>query len=519
MHHLNPDPIRSVGLDDVSRPEEFALERWRMLSTGQRCQQVAATAGWISAVADELARRCQSDQRTDRLETVAAELVPLCDAIRWLAKSGPRVLRDRVYGMRGRPIWLWGVHSRVVRQPHGRVLIIGTWNYPLLLTGVQTAQALAAGNQVLLKPAVGTESASELMVDCFHRAGIPQQSLILLDSDPQAARSAMAEGVDLIVLTGSAATGRKVLAQAAETLTPMIAELSGCDAMLVLPGDDRQRTLDAAMFGLNFNAGATCIAPRRLIVEQAMAEELIGQLTARLVTVADHIVHPAAREPAAAAIEQAIEQGAVDRVGRYDREMLRQSGQMAPLLLDQVRATSPIASEDLFAPVMSVIRVGSIQEAAALVNDSPYRLAASVFGPSDAADALAQKLQVGTVTVNDLIAPTADPRLCFGGRGESGFGVTRGAEGLLAMTVPQVLIRRRSRFAPHLSRRKTSDAEILLGALSLKHGRDRKTRLAGLRWLFNSIKTTPRLPADPLQQTRFQQPEQPSCDDSPRNLS
>ncbi len=111
---------------------------------------------------------------------------------------------------------------------------------------------------------------------------------------------------------------------------------------------------------------------------------------------------------------------------------------MTPLLLDHVKPGDEIASADLFAPVLSIIRVDDIGEAIGIVNACPYRLAASVFGPRREAEAVAGQLQVGSIAVNDLIVPTADPRVPFGGRGNSGFGVTRGGEGLLAMTVPVV---------------------------------------------------------------------------------
>lgn len=163
---------------------------------------------------------------------------------------------------------------------------------------------------------------------------------------------------------------------------------------------------------------------------------------------------------------------------------------MYPLLLDRVEADWEIASSDLFAPVLSVIRVGCIDEAVAVVNGCRYRLAASVFGKTEAAWEIARRLDVGSVTINDLIVPTADPRLPFGGRGESGYGVTRGEEGLLAMTVPKVISHRSGNVVPHLSPPKESDAEALLGFLQMSHGGGLRGRIAGLRRMMGSVKTS-----------------------------
>jgi aldehyde dehydrogenase (NAD+) len=373
------------------------------------------------------------------------------------------------------------VQSEVRRDPHGTVLILGTWNYPVFLVGVQAAQALAAGNHVWLKPAVGCEAITHGLADAFYQVGVPERALQVLESSNEAATQAIDSGVDLIVLTGAASTGRKVLRRAAETLTPTIMELSGCDAVVVMPGADLDRVAKAVAFGLTINSGATCIGPRRLIVESSMAERVLPALSERLKDAPSYSLHPAARESVVTTIERALAGGAVDHLGQFDAERLRRDGSMRPLILDRVRATDEIASADLFAPVLSLIRVSQIAESVKLVNDCPYRLAASVFGPRKEAERLASQLRVGSVSVNDLIMPTADPRVPFGGRGHSGFGVTRGEEGLLAMTVPVVTAVRRGRWAPHLMPRSKSDAQALLGALQLLHARTLADRWAGLK--------------------------------------
>jgi aldehyde dehydrogenase (NAD+) len=458
-------------------------DNWQSLAAKRRCRIVAGVAAKITEAAEELTQLCASDQRTDPLETIAAELLPLCSGLRFIGRRGAKILGAKRYGMLGRPVWLWGVSSVVRRDPHGKVLILGTWNYPLLLVGAQASQALAAGNEVLIKPAIGSEEVTARMVQAFHDAGIPESYLQQIDSSTESAVAAIDAGVDLIVLTGAASTGRKVLQQAAQSLTPTIMELSGCDAVIIMPGANIERAAIAIDFGLNFNGGATCISPRRLVIEESMADRLGEALRRRLGPKTAHIVHPAARQATAESIERAISEGAVDRWQSFDSSVLRTTGHMKPLVLDQVRPEHSIASADLFAPVTSIIRVDQIADAQSIVNDCRYRLAASVFGPASEAEMLAAKLKVGSVAINDLLVPTADPRLPFGGRGDSGFGVTRGAEGLLAMTVPTVISRRRGRFAPHLDPQPAISAQALIGALQLLHAGSLGQRLHGLRQL------------------------------------
>ncbi|MBB3209450.1 aldehyde dehydrogenase (NAD+) [Rhodopirellula rubra] len=478
---------------------------WAMRSSAERCRIVGKVRHEIAHCADLLVSEARNDQRRDEIETVASELIPLCDALGWIARRGPRVLRKRSVGLSRRPIWMWGVRSIVQRVPLGRVLILGTWNYPLFLSGVQAAQALAAGNSVLLKPAPGSERVTSAMVDAFHRAGIPKDALQLLDSSTDSAISAIDAGVDLIVLTGSAATGKRVLRQAADHLTPAIMELSGVDAALILDDADQERVVSAIRFGLLFNSGATCIGPRRAIYLHATtaANEPDGSIGHTIPTnprklaqppwidrlvetlrAADPvIVHPAARNTVADVIESAIELGAVDRIGKFNADEVRQTGSMSPVVMANVPEGHAVLQSDMFAPVLSLMPVDSVDDAITVINTCPYRLAASVFGPTAIARHVASQLSVGSVVVNDLVAPTADPRLPFGGRGDSGFGVTRGPEGLLAMTTPRVISTRRGRIAPHLSARNDSDAELLTGVLQLNHSRGFRDRFEALRRL------------------------------------
>ncbi|MDA8745698.1 aldehyde dehydrogenase family protein [Rubripirellula amarantea] len=454
---------------------------WTQATVHARCQTLSHVAGRLADMSDSLIASCSSNQRIDPVETITAELFPLCAALKWIGKNGPKVLRSKRLGAIGRPAWLWGVHSQVHRQPMGQVLILAAWNYPLLLPGVQAAQALAAGNRVLLKPAVGCEAATLLLVEAFTDAGVPREFISVLDSSNESAISAIDQGVDLIVLTGGVTTGQKVMAQAARTLTPVIMELSGCDGVIVTADADLDRAADSIVFGMQFNSGATCIAPRRLIAVDATIDALIPRLRERLQDAGEVCVHPSAAETVCDTIAKSVDSGCVDLLEHFDETALRSKGRIRPVILDGANSHTATASSDLFAPVISLIRVQDLNEAIRVINDCRFRLAASVFGPLDRASEVADQLQVGTVVINDLIVPTADPRLPFGGRGASGFGVTRGAEGLLAMTTPKVVARRYGKLMPHLKPRQSGDQATLTAALTLMHGSGWKKRLSALR--------------------------------------
>jgi acyl-CoA reductase-like NAD-dependent aldehyde dehydrogenase len=410
--HAVPSP---AGRTAASRAVQAAWATW---SLGERLRTLAAIRHGIAENAAGLARAAGGGAGRPEAEVLSSEVVPLADACRFLEREAPRLLATRRLGSHGRPAWLGGVEAEVRREPLGLVLVIAPSNYPLFLPGAQTLQALAAGNAVLWKPGRGGSAAAAAFAAVAATAGLPAGVLSILPEDPEAARRAIAAGVDKVLLTGSAATGREVLAELAQRLVPATMELSGCDALFVLPGADLDRVARAVRFGLTLNGGATCIAPRRVFVPHALARELAERIT--------------------------------------------------------------VPSGMSFGPeTVTITPVANAAEALAEAARSPYALGASIFGPEAAAVALAARVRAGVVVINDVIVPTADPRLPFGGRGESGFGVTRGAEGLLELTVTKVVAVRRGRRLFHLEAPHPGDAELFRAYLNLTHAGGFKARLRG----------------------------------------
>lgn len=393
-----------------------AQAEWSARPVAERLRVLRALRHRIAERCEELVRACGRSAA----EVLSSEVVPLADACRFLEREASPLLAPRRLGAEGRPVWLRGVDVELRREPFGLVLIIAPSNYPLFLPGVQTLQALAAGNAVLWKPGRGGLAAALAFAGLALEAGLDPRLLTVLPEAPDAARDAIASGVDKVVLTGSAATGREVLPELARRLVPAIAELSGHDALFVLPGADLDRVARAIRFGLELNGGATCIAPRRVFVPHAFAAGLEARLT------------------------------------------------------------------ELAVPAISVTAVVDMEQALAETARCPYALGASVFGPEAAARELAGRVRAGVVVINDVIVPTADPRLPFGGRGESGFGVTRGAEGLLELTAIKAVAVRRGRWLPHLDDRQPEDGDLFRAWLAAAHAGTLRGRLQGIIDVFRT---------------------------------
>lgn len=391
-------------------------------------------------------------------DTLVSEVLPLLDAMRFLERRATRLLAPRKL-RGGRPLWLLGVSAEIQRTPLGVVLILGPGNYPLFLPCAQAIQALVAGNTVCLKPAASCEGPVAAVAQVLYQAGLPSDVLRLLE--PDAGPAAVACDFDRIVLTGSAQTGIEVLTAAAANLTPATMELSGCDATYVLQSADVRKVAGCLAYGLALNGGATCIAPRRVFVHESLAAALEQHLISLLPTIAPARVAGSVAAQLALLAAQAVRSGA----------RLLYSGPNGATVLANARCDMALLRRDIFAPWLAIVPVPTMEFALQESKKCPYALGASIFGSVKEARQLAQRIHAGSVCINDVIVPTADPRLPFGGSGRSGFGRTRGAEGLLEMTMTRTVSVRHGSFMPHLAKARVGDETRFLRLITLLHGK------------------------------------------------
>ncbi len=451
-----------------------AGSQWAAVPVRRRLRTIRALRHLIAERADALAESVTLPQRGDPAQTLGGEVLPLAEACRFLEHRAGAALRPRrIRG--GRPVWLWGTKLELRREPMGVVLILGPSNYPLFLPGVEAIAALAAGNAVAVKPGAGGAAPMNILCELLREAGLPEGLFAVLDESPQAGRDAIGAGVDKVLLTGSAATGAAVLAELAPRLTPATMELSGCDAAFVLADADLDLAARALAFGMTINGGCTCIAPRRIFAVRQVSEVLTVELRTRLDQSSpvpiDPRLEPRIRELVGAA---------VDAGARIICGSMPEGGVMRPLLLSGAEPGMTLLKTDLFAPVASIVTVEDEQAALAAARQCPYALGATVFATPRRAKALALRINAGAVVINDMIAPLADPWMPFGGRGRSGFGVTRGIEGLLSLTNLKAVAIRGGRFRPHFEPAAADDAELFKNALNASHGRGIVARMKAL---------------------------------------
>ncbi len=438
-----------------------ALSAGRTASAAWARQSVATRLAIVRRARHLIAHRAAAVAATVTAraarDTLVAEVLPLLDGMRFLERRAKGLLATRKL-RGGKPLWLFGVSAEIQRPPLGVVLILGPGNYPLFLPCIQALQALVAGNAVCLKPAPGGEAAATAIAAVLREAGLPADLLCILE--PTSGPAATLLKFDRIVLTGSAETGIKVLEALAPQLTPATMELSGCDAAFVMSGADLDVVAQCLAYGLNLNGGATCIAPRRVYVLAPLAAALEKALLALLHAVPGKGLPERVAQRLATLLEQAASAGA----------RIRRLAPDGPVVIADARCDMTMLNQDVFAPWLALIPVPDMTTAIEESNHCAYALGASVFGPLDDARELARRVNAGSICINDVIAPTADPRLPFGGSGRSGFGRTRGAEGLLEMTTAKAVSIRHGRFMPHLRAAGPKDEARFAKMISLLHG-------------------------------------------------
>jgi len=414
----------------------------------------------------------QVRQHSSAAEILSSEILPLLDACKFAEKNTAELLRSVKLRRKERPFWLAGTSLELRREPFGTVLIIAPGNYPLFLAGVQTLQALVTGNAVLLKPAPGASLVIQRFRQLLVDSGLDATLLDVIEEDPESAHRAMECGVDKIVLTGSEATGRDVLRRASDTITPVTCELSGCDAMVVLPGADLDLAANALRFGLRLNASQTCMRPHRVFVHADVASDF----KRRTIEVTQDLRIPLTHSAVSQLInllQRSPKSGVTQIAGSIFDDY-----SASPHILENGDSTAEIWQSDIFAPVLVFRSFTSEQDLMEHINACRYGLGVCIFSPSNPARRLSARLKAGFVLVNDVIVPTADPRFPFSGRKRSGFGVTRGAEGLLEFTQVKAVSIRRSGH-PHFEDERAADEHLFAGAIAAAHGGTLRTKVKG----------------------------------------
>jgi acyl-CoA reductase-like NAD-dependent aldehyde dehydrogenase len=452
--------------------------------SGRRIRLLA----WKSYLVRYMARLAQlmHEETGKPLDDAKLEIITAVLHIDWAARHARRVLRARRVRSGLAAI---NQASTLEYQPLGVVGVIGPWNYPVFTPVGSIAYALAAGNAVVFKPSELTPATGAWLVRSFGQAlavfGESRPVLQLVTGAGPTGEALIRGGVDKIAFTGSAATARRVMAAAADTLTPVLAECGGKDALLVSADADLDAAADAAAWGAMANAGQTCVGIERVYVAEAVYHSFLDRLTQRVSALRPGSDPEADYGPMTLPSQaEVVDKHVADAVARGGQVMAGgpepvEPPYLRPVVLTDVPEGSAAVTEETFGPTVTVRPVASLAEAVSYANAGRYGLGSAVFARDRrAAMTAARSLRTGMTSVNSVLGFATVPALPFGGVGESGFGRIHGADGLREFTRAKSITRQRIRPPFNLLTfgRTDRDMRRFLTLITLLHGRLYKPR-------------------------------------------
>ena len=431
----------------ITRARE-AQKVWGKTSFSERRRVLRLLLDKLLAEADDLVEVTVRDCGKTRENAMLGEIWPLAEKIRWTMRHGPKHLKPE----RRSPGMIMHKKASVRFEPLGVIGVITPWNYPLQNIFGPVIPALMAGNAAVVKVsewvAWSSQRYQRLMDEVLDEAGYSRDLVAIVNGWADTGRALVKGGVDKIVFTGSMPNGRSIMADAAETLTPVILELGGKDSMIVCDDAHLEQAVHAALAGVLIHCGQNCLAAERMLVFdgiydrfEARLVEMVSPLrqgaplAGQTVDVAA-IVSPLQLALIERLVNEAVAQGARVLAGGKRAGGPDSPGQFfEPTILADVTADMAIMNEEVFGPVMVLCRVSGEEEALAITNGTDFGLGCTILTRDrKRAKRMLAQVVTGGVSINDFALTYMSQALPFGGAKGSGIGRLNGREGLRAMT-------------------------------------------------------------------------------------
>ena len=429
--------MSQAEVDEAMQAARAALPAWRALSAVERAAYLHKTAAILERDKEEIGTTLAKEVAKG-IKAAIGEVVRTADLIRYAAEEGLRITGQAMEGG-GFEAASKNKLAVVRREPVGVVLAIAPFNYPVNLSGSKIAPALIAGNVVMFKPPTQGSISGLLLAKAFEEAGIPAGVFNTITGRGSEIGDYIIEHkeVNFINFTGSTPIGERIGRLAG--MRPIMLELGGKDAALVLEDADLEHAAKQIVAGAFSYSGQRCTAIKRVIVIESVADTLAALLQAEVtkLTVGDPfdnaditpVIDNASADFIWGLIDDAQEKGA-----QALTPIKREGNLLWPVLFDQVTKDMKVAWEEPFGPVLPIIRVANVEEAIAFANESEFGLQSSVFtNDFKKAFEIAEKLEVGTVHINNKTQRGPDNFPFLGVKG-SGAGVQGIKYSIEAMT-------------------------------------------------------------------------------------
>ncbi len=433
--------VRVTGKEEVRtvvQAARAAQADWMHRSFAERRDVLLRFQELLLERADEFCDHLSRENGKTRNESLFMEVLPVADAVHWYATSARKLLKDDKLSLHMFP------HKKSYLRfyPRGVIGIISPWNYPFSIPVGDAVAALMAGNAVVVKPSEFTPIIMEKTRALLEEAGLPRGLFGVVQGKGDVGAALIASGVNMIVFTGSVATGKKVNLAAAEQMIPCVLELGGKDPAIVLPDADLDSAAQKIAWGAFANSGQTCASVERVYVHESVAQPFIEKVAAlarklRQGEPNQHDVDIGAMTTQAQVdliqrhLDDARARGAKIVAGGEITVTKEGARFVQPTVLTNTTHEMAIVRDETFGPMLPVMTYKTLEEAVRLANDSAYGLSAYVFTASKAkADEIANQLLAGTVMHNDTLYTHAAPETPWGGVKSSGLGRVHGKHGM-----------------------------------------------------------------------------------------
>ncbi|WP_433629649.1 aldehyde dehydrogenase family protein [Nocardia sp. CA-120079] len=416
-----------------------AAATWGALSFDERRKHLLRWSSQLVADSAELTALIHKENGKP-LDDAFLELMLALEHIAWAAKNAKKVLSPKKIFPGA---LMANFSARLEQRPLGVIGVIGPWNYPVYTPNGSIAYALAAGNTVVFKPSEFSTGIGNFLSDAFKKANpeLPEGVFETVNGYGATGAALVQAGVDKIAFTGSTATGKKIMAAAAESLTPVLLECGGKDAVIVAGDADVKAAADAVAWGATANSGQTCAGVERVYVDRSVRDEFVAEVERILTDIKPGSDADASYGPMTMPSQ-------IDIVRRHIDDALKNGGTavlggpesvkgpfIEPVVLVDVDENSEAVAEETFGPTVTIRTVDGVDEAVELANKSKYGLSSAVYSKKNGLE-IARRLRVGATSVNSVLAFAAIAGLPFGGVGDSGIGRIHGEPGLREFARP-----------------------------------------------------------------------------------
>ena len=504
LEKLGDVPIfsRAQVVERVERARR-AQAAWGATSFAERRRVLSALLDYIVAHQEEICRICARDSGKTLVDAMMGEIFPVCEKLRYTIAHGEE---DSSPDPRASGVLLHKA-VRVEYHPLGVIGVLCPWNFPFHNVFCPVIPALFAGNAVVVKVSEWTSwSAADFQAifdDVLTACGHDKELVQMVTGAGETGAALVTSGVDKVFFTGSPGNGKKVMAAAAETLTPVVLELGGKDPMIICDDADLDQAAGTAMLGVFTACGQMCVAAERLYVFDAVYDEFVRRVVDQARKLRQGpptedcggdfdvgaMTMPRQLDIIERQVADAVEKGARAVVGGKRNPTLK--GQFfEPTVLVDVNHTMAIVRDETFGPVMTIVRVRDEDEAVRLANDCAYGLGSSVFTRSRArGERIARRISAGMTVVNDYGLAYMMQSAPFGGVRISGFGRINGREGLRACCNEKTVVTDRLPLHQAISFYpiKKATFPLLQNVISVIYGRGISTKIKGVAGIAKNL--------------------------------